>query len=1051
VDAVVDLDGQSYLMHNAQEKLRQSEERFQGMFAASVTGIAISTPEGRYLKANDAYCRMLGYTEEELKGLDFASLTHPEDLAINVGMRNELLAGKRENFVMEKRYLKKDGGVIWARVSVSATHGTRGELDTLIVMAEDITERVQAETALRENEQKYRLKTAFFEAQVDSSLDGILIVDNESRKLLQNQRMIDLWDIPPAIAEAVDDQPQVAWVAAQVKDSQKFVEKVNYLLKHPDEVSRDELELLNGKTFERYSAPVKSPEGKYYGRIWTFRDISERKRTEARFHRLVESNVQSVLFWNKDGKITGANDAFLNLVRYTRKELEDGELDWMALTPPEYEHRDRQALEEIAATGSCAPYEKEYVLRDGTRVPIFLGSAAFKDDPNQGVAFVLDLTERKQADREIRLSEQRYRTLIEATASIVWDTPASGEFTTEQPGWTAFTGQSFEELRGKGWLDAIHPEDQTETYQVWSKAVANRTVYQVEHRLRARDKSYHDMMVRAVPILDEQGNIRQWIGIHTDITERKKAEQRILEQAALLDKTRDAIIVRGLDGPVVFWNKGAEKMYGWTRQEAMGRRTRDFLYVNNEKFNEANDTLRKEGAWNGELEHLTATGAKITVEARWTLISNHQDDSKSVLMIHTDITEQKKIEQQFLRAQRMESIGTLAGGIAHDLNNILAPILMSIQMLKVTATDPEAAKVLETIETSARRGADIVRQVLSFARGLDSEKLEVQPRHLLKELENIIKETFPKDIRLEFSVPDEIWTILGDPTQIHQILLNLCVNARDAMPDGGLISISVKNCVLDEQYSSMNLHSKAGRYVEIRITDTGIGMEPALIEKIFEPFFTTKDLCKGTGLGLSTVMGIVKSHNGLINVYSEPGKGSTFRVCLPAMDLPLETPHPNETSLLPRGHNETILVVDDEAPIRTITSQTLRTFGYNVLTAVDGAEAVATYAIKKDIISVVLTDMTMPVMDGAATVRALQRINPEVKIIASSGLNINGRLVKVSELGVKYSLVKPFTAEALLNLLEKILAPERAPAVVPSTLGLFKLKVPPSNENNSAN
>jgi nitrogen-specific signal transduction histidine kinase/ActR/RegA family two-component response regulator len=393
-----------------------------------------------------------------------------------------------------------------------------------------------------------------------------------------------------------------------------------------------------------------------------------------------------------------------------------------------------------------------------------------------------------------------------------------------------------------------------------------------------------------------------------------------------------------------------------------------------------------------------------------------------VLAINTDITEKKKIEAQFMRAQRMESIGTLAGGVAHDLNNILTPIMLSIEILKDLSTGPEAKNILQTLEVSAKRGADIVRQVLSFARGLEGQRIEVQPKHLLKDLESIIKDTFPKDIRLQFSVPNEIWTILGDPTQVHQILLNLCVNARDAMPNGGTLTVGVENCVLDEQYAAMNIQAKPGRYVKISVTDSGTGIPPDLIDKIFEPFFTTKALNKGTGLGLSTVMAIVKSHDGIVNVYSEPGKGTTFKVYLPAMETSSEVrKEQSEAANLPRGNGETVLVVDDEASILTITSQTLQAFGYRVVTAMDGADALSVYVQHRNEIAVVLTDMMMPVLDGPATIQALMRINPTVKIIAASGLNTNGGEAKPAGAGVKHFLTKPYTAGTLLKAMRAIL------------------------------
>jgi PAS domain S-box-containing protein len=400
------------------------------------------------------------------------------------------------------------------------------------------------------------------------------------------------------------------------------------------------------------------------------------------------------------------------------------------------------------------------------------------------------------------------------------------------------------------------------------------------------------------------------------------------------------------------------------------------------------------------------------------------DDAGQVVQVvgvNIDVTERKKIERQFLRAQRMESIGTLGSGMAHDLNNSLAPIVMSIELLKGMSESPEARSILEAIEASAKRGTDIVAQVLSFARGMESEKMEVQTKDLMRDLENTIKNTFPKDVRSRFSIPENIWTIWGDSTQIHQVLLNLCLNSRDAMPHGGSLSVIGENCLLDGQQGVMNLQAKAGRYVVISVTDTGIGIPPSILDKVFEPFFTTKTLQKGTGLGLSTSLAIVKSHAGIINVYSELGKGTSFRLCLPATESPLELlKAPTEEGSLPRGDGVTVLLVDDEDSIRTITGQMLETYGYQVLVATDGADAVGTYAQHQLEIAVVLTDMNMPVMDGPATVHALIRINPKVKIIAASGLNANENVAKAAGAGVKHFLTKPYTAATLLKALRAI-------------------------------
>jgi PAS domain S-box-containing protein len=521
-----------------------------------------------------------------------------------------------------------------------------------------------------------------------------------------------------------------------------------------------------------------------------------------------------------------------------------------------------------------------------------------------------------------------------------------------------------------------------------------------------------------------------------DITQRKFAETNIAEQAAFLDKARDAIVAGDLAGKILFWNKGAERLYGWASGEVCGKNVGQLLYADPQRFQEINELVLSRGEWTGEIEHLTKSRGEIVIEMHWTLIKDREGNPKSVLAINTDITEKKRIEAQFMRAQRMESIGTLAGGIAHDLNNILTPIMMSIDVLKTAPEMPPSDKLLETMEVSAKRGADIVRQVLSFARGLEGARIEIEPKHLLRDLESIIKNTFPKNVRLKFVVSNDTWRILGDPTQIHQILLNLCVNARDAMPNGGDLTIEIENRMMDEQYAEHEqyaadyIKAKAGPYVKIGVSDTGMGIPPELMNKIFEPFFTTKELHKGTGLGLSTVMAVVKSHDGIVNVYSEPGLGTTFSVYIPATVSSAGAQQGvGEEAEVPRGMGETILVVDDEAAILTITSETLLAFGYKVLTAINGMDAVRLYEARRDEIAVVLTDMMMPVMDGLATIAALTRINPAVKIIAASSFTASSMGTKLEGEGVKHFLTKPYTARTLVKVVRMVIEESRVAPV----------------------
>lgn len=416
----------------------------------------------------------------------------------------------------------------------------------------------------------------------------------------------------------------------------------------------------------------------------------------------------------------------------------------------------------------------------------------------------------------------------------------------------------------------------------------------------------------------------------------------------------------------------------------------------------------------------TKDGKEIVVQSSWTLVRGSQGESKSILMINTDISEKKQLELNFLRAQRIESIGTLAGGVAHDLNNVLTPIMLAVETLLAKPVDERTHDLLTMIESNAKRGADMANRVLTFARGAEGAHAILDPRRLIKEVEKIVHGTFPPSIQLQIKLSRGLWQILGNTTQLHQVLLNLCVNARDAMPGGGILKIGTENTTLDENYTRMRPGTEPGRYVVITVSDTGSGIPPDVLERVFEPFFTTKEIGKGTGLGLATVSGIVKGHKGFITVSSEIGKGTAFRVYLPAAQ-PDETSKDEERPTLLPGNGELVLIVDDEASIREMTQSTLEAHGYRALCASDGTEALSAYAMHGEDIKVVLTDMMMPYMDGAAMIRALNKMNPRITIIASSGMTENREAVASISSRVRAFIAKPYTAEKLLTTLHEVL------------------------------
>jgi PAS domain S-box-containing protein len=522
-------------------------------------------------------------------------------------------------------------------------------------------------------------------------------------------------------------------------------------------------------------------------------------------------------------------------------------------------------------------------------------------------------------------------------------------------------------------------------------------------------------------VCDETGAVSRVQGALQDISGQKRADEELQSLSLRLHETleniSDAFFTLDRGWRFTYLNGEAERLLHRKRSQLLGHH----IWT---EFPEAAGTESDRAYSRAMNERVTATFEQFYPPLDRSFTVAAHPTREGVAVYFHDVTERKKLEAQFLRAQRMESIGSLAGGIAHDLNNTLVPILVTASALRADETDPSRLEDLATIETCAQRGADMVRQLLAFARGSGGRRTQIDLGKILADIQKLVRDTFPKDISLQVNVEPRPWELNADSTQIHQLLTNLCVNARDAMPHGGNLTVTVEHVVLDDVYAGMNLEAKPGRYVLVRVEDTGAGIPPAIVDRIFEPFFTTKEFGKGTGLGLSTAHAIVRSHGGFIHVYSEVGKGTRFKV-----HLPVETPDAvleeaaaaPETPKLPRGNGECVLVVDDEEAIRVVARRTLERFGYRVLLASNGAEAVSLYAQHRDDVAVVLTDMSMPVMDGPATIIALRTLNPRVRIIGSSGLMSGGTPPGSPAARLHHFVSKPYTADIILTMLKTVL------------------------------
>ncbi len=440
------------------------------------------------------------------------------------------------------------------------------------------------------------------------------------------------------------------------------------------------------------------------------------------------------------------------------------------------------------------------------------------------------------------------------------------------------------------------------------------------------------------------------------------------------------------------------------------------------RIRHATETKLARGDYDETYRILRPDGGVRWIHDRAFPVRNPAGEALRIVGAAEDTTERQRHERLALRAQRLESIGTLAGGIAHDLNNALAPIMMSGQLLRMQY--PGESQALDMIEASSRRAADMVRQLLTFAKGAEGERVSLQPGHLVKEMQKIMKGSFPKNIQLVIKCPAQLPTVLGDATQLHQVLLNLCVNARDAMPRGGTLTLAAEHREVDAGPASSGPDAKPGAYVALSVRDTGTGIPPEILDRIFDPFFTTKGPDQGTGLGLSTVMGIVKGHGGFLQVQSQPGDGSTFTAYLPADRAGSQTERTTKAAEVFHGKGEAILFVDDEVAVRETARTVLRRLHFEPLIASDGTDGLMQAAQHRTEVRAIITDLHMPHMDGLAFVRALRRMLPDVPIVVASGRMEDALAEEFKTLGVTTRLDKPFTEVQLAEALKHLLAPK---------------------------
>ena len=1002
----------------AEEVYEAQQARLQSLFDNSPEAIVLLDGDNHVTASNAAFERIFGYAASEARGEVIEDLICPERFRDTEAkeLDKQALQGIRGEEIIRHR---KDGEEIPVRVwagPASAGDDTAGRF----VVFEDIHEQKQAEEALRLSEEKFA--KAFYGAPLLITIS-----------LLKDGRYVEVNDAFVRITGYTRDRSVGTTSTDLGFISRADRARLIHVLETDGRVREMELELRcadGSKLVCLYSGEVIETEGGAH-LISIATDITERKQAEdavrdrqVELEQILEAMPVALVYADVDRRIMQVNSAFTRMFGYAPEEVLGQKTEIIYARPGEFEEQGRRRYNRQARE-TYASYEIAYRRKNGEIFPSETVGTPVRDSRDRVIGLlglVRDITESKRAEEAVRESENRFRTLFEA-APVSMLALQDGKCTLANPASARLLGyERPEDLVGLSALDTIAPESRGLIQTRMAQLDARQRNEPVELSVLRPDGERAWTLSSSVSI-DLVGRPAVLV-IGQDITRQKRAEQERERLLSAIEQLAEVIVITDAEGTIQYVNPSFEKVTGYTMDEVQGRNPRILKSGRRDEafYRELWETITGGRIWQGRFVNRKKDGSLYTEEASVSPVFDEGGTVTNFVAVKRDITSEIEWERRLTNAQKMEALGTLAGGIAHDFNNILSAIMGFSEM--VEADLPEESRSRDDIKeviTACTRARDLVKQILTFSRQSDREPRPVRLDLVVKEALKMLRSSLPTSIEIRQSVSPDIPAVVADPTQAHQIMMNLCTNASQAMEDGhGTIEVALDKTRLDAEQAARIGERAPGAYVRLEVRDTGEGIPSDALERIFEPYFTTKKVGEGTGLGLAVVYGIVQECGGGITVESRPGRGSTFSVYFPATEKEGLPPSEAGREQLPSGR-ERILFVDDEPPIARLGRRYLERLGYTVTVQESSEEALALFREDAAQFDLVVTDMTMPRMTGDELAAEILAIRPDMPVILCTGYSSRVSESRAREIGVRAFVMKPLTQSELAHTVRRLL------------------------------